>query len=237
LAPIWRRFLCLERVRSLFFAVLGYFLTPLGLVLMGVLDASVVFFLPLGIDFVLVLMTARKPDLFWLFAVLAAIGSVTGAAVTFWMGRQVGEHGLTRFVPEKRLNRVRAKVNNGAAIPVAALAVIPPPFPFTPFVLTSGALGVDAWTFLSTLAGVRALRFGVEALLAHFYGRQILRWMQTPTFKAAVGVFIALAAVGTVASAVALWSGSRRGDTRGPRSDNAGGRRRRRAPRAATNPR
>lgn len=217
-------------MRSLFFAFLGYFLTPVGLVLMGALDASVVFFLPLGIDFVLILMTARKPSLFWLFAVLAALGSVAGAAVTFWMGRKVGEHGLTRFVPDKRLKRVRAKVSGGAAVPVALLAAIPPPFPFTPFVLTSGALGVDAWTFLSTLAGVRVLRFGVESLLAHFYGRHILRWMQTPTFKAAVGAFIGLAVIGTVVSAIALWRGSRQG----PPSNSEEARRRPRTRRATT---
>lgn len=207
-------------MRALFFSVLGYFLTPAGVVAMGVLDASMVFFLPLGIDFVVILMTARKPDLFWLFAILATIGSVGGAALTFWIGRKVGEHGLTKFVPERRLKRVTAKVSEGAAMSVAALAVIPPPFPFTPFVLTSGALGMNAWTFLITLAGVRVLRFGVETLLAHFYGRQILRWMQTPMFKAVVGVFIGLAVIGTIVSAVALIRGSRHvryGSGEGPR--------------------
>ena len=78
-------------MRALFFSLLGYFLTPFGILLMGALDASVFFFLPLGIDFVAILMTARKPDLFWLYAVLATVGSAGGAALTFWMGRQVGD--------------------------------------------------------------------------------------------------------------------------------------------------
>ena len=208
--PIWRRFVCLGAgVRSIFFSVLGYFLTPFGVVAMGVLDASMVFFLPLGIDFVVILMTARKPDLFWLYAVLATIGSLAGAALTFWIGRKVGERGLTKFVPEKRLKRISARVSEGAAMSIAALALIPPPFPFTPFVLTSGAVGVSAWTFFGTLAAARALRFGIETTLAHFYGRQILRWMQTPTFKTVVGVFIGLAVIGTVVSAIALWRSSR----------------------------
>jgi membrane protein YqaA with SNARE-associated domain len=224
-------------VRSFFFSVLGYFLTPAGVVAMGILDASMVFFLPLGIDFVVILMTARKPDLFWLFAILATIGSVAGAALTFWIGRKVGEHGLTKFIPERRLKRVRAKVSEGAAMSVAALAVIPPPFPFTPFVLTSGALGMNAWTFLMTLAGVRVLRFGAETLLAHFYGRQILRWMQTPTFKAVVGVFIGLAVIGTIVSAIALVRGSRHGGAHGAKSDSEQERPRRRTPGAATDPR
>ena len=195
-------------MRALFFSVLGYFLTPAGIVLMGILDASMVFFLPLGIDFVVIIMTARKPELFWLYALLATMGSLIGAAGTFWIGKKAGEAGLSRFVRPKRLERVKARVSRGGAV-VAALGLIPPPFPFTPFVLASGALGMAAWSFFVPLAAVRAFRFGVEAALAHRYGSQILRWMKTPTFQTVVGVFIALAVIGTIVSAVVLIRESR----------------------------
>ena len=46
-------------MRAFFFSILNYFLSPVGLVAMGILDASMVFFLPLGIDFVVIVMTAR----------------------------------------------------------------------------------------------------------------------------------------------------------------------------------
>ena len=49
-------------VRAFFFSILGYFLTPAGIVFMGILDASMVFFLPLGIDFVVIVMTAGGRD-------------------------------------------------------------------------------------------------------------------------------------------------------------------------------
>lgn len=202
-------------MRALFFSVLGYFLTPLGIVVMGFLDASMVFFMPLGIDFVAILMTARHPDLFWLYAILATIGSVSGAVATFWIGRKAGEHGLKRLVGERRLKKVTAHVTRTAAASVATLAIIPPPFPFTPFVLVGGALGVNTWAFFGTLAAVRALRFTVETTLAHFYGSQILNWMKTPSFKIVVGIFIGLAAVGTIVSAIALVRSSRRSSTRG----------------------
>ena len=38
-------------MRSFFYSLLGYFLTPGGLVVMAALDSSSIFFLPLGIDF------------------------------------------------------------------------------------------------------------------------------------------------------------------------------------------
>ena len=194
-------------MRSLFNSLLGYFLTPGGLLLMGALDASVVFFLPLGIDFVVIILTARKPDLFWLYAMLATVGSIIGAAGTFWLGRKVGEAGLKRLIKPSTLRKVEKRVTDSAAVSVAALGLIPPPFPFTAFVLVSGAFRVHAWTFLSVLAGVRLVRFSVEAGLAKYYGRGILAWMQSPTFTAIVFLLTGLAIVGTIASAVAVYRG------------------------------
>jgi membrane protein YqaA with SNARE-associated domain len=204
-----RRPVCFDsRVRAFFFSILGYFLTPAGIILMGALDASMVFFLPLGIDFVVIVMTARKPELFWLYAILATIGSLAGAAGTYWIGKKAGEKGLTRLISPRRLDRVKARVGGGAYV-IAGLALIPPPFPFTPFVLASGALGMNPWGFFGALAGARLFRFGVEGALAYRYGSQILRWMKTPTFQAVVGTIIVLAVIGTIVSAVIAFRGSR----------------------------
>jgi membrane protein YqaA with SNARE-associated domain len=197
-------------VKAVFFSLIGYFLTPAGVILIGALDSSLVFFLPLGVDFVAIIMAARKPELFWLYALLATAGSMVGVAATFWIGRKAGEKGLARFVKRSRLERIQRQVNGTAVYGVAALALIPPPFPFTAFVLTSGALKVEAWHFFGLLAVARLLRFGVETALAAHYGRGILAWMQSRTFTVIVGVLIVVAVVGTAVSAVALIRGTRR---------------------------
>src|SRR5215203_6733760 len=111
-------------MRAFFYSLLGYFVTPWGIVFMGALDSSLVFFLPLGIDFAVIILAARKPELFWLYAILATIGSLIGAMVTFWIGRKVGEHGLTRLMKPSRLERVRNRVSHHAGVGVAALAII-----------------------------------------------------------------------------------------------------------------
>lgn len=201
-------------MRGLFYSFLGYFLTPPGLVVLGALDSSIIFFLPLGIDFAVIILAAKTPKLFWLYAILATVGSVIGAAVTFWIGRKVGEHGLAKLIKPSRLSRVQARVGQGAAVTVAALAIIPPPFPFTAFVLTSGAWRVNAWTFFLTLAGVRALRFAAEAGLAAYYGRGILVWMRSTAFTVTVGAITAIAIIGTIASAVTLYRGTKRHEQR-----------------------
>jgi len=196
-------------MRSLFGPFLGYFLTPAGLVALAALDSSVIFFLPFGIDFVLIILAARHPELFWFYALLATAGSVAGAAATFWMGRTLGEHGLSKFVKPSRLEQVQQRVKKGAAFSVAMLGAIPPPFPFTAFVLTSGALRASALSFLSALAVVRLARFGIESALAARYGRGILAWMESPVFTTVVAALIAVAVVGTVVSLVAVIRSSR----------------------------
>jgi membrane protein YqaA with SNARE-associated domain len=216
-------------MRGLFYSFLGYFLTLPGVVVMGALDSSLVFFLPLGIDFVVILLAARKPELFWLYAILATIGSLIGAAGTFWIGRKVGEHGLSKLVKASRLSRIQKRVGDSAAVSVAALAIIPPPFPFTAFVLTSGAWRVNAWTFFITLACVRIARFLAEGALAAHYGRGLLGWMQSSTFKMAVGGLAVVAVIGTIVSAVAVYRSTRSGPPESRR--DAETRRSRRTPR------
>jgi membrane protein YqaA with SNARE-associated domain len=198
-------------MRALFYSLLGYFLTPVGVLLMAALDSSMVFFLPLGIDFIVIIMTARKPELFWLYAILATVGSLIGASLTFWIGRKVGEHGLSRLVKPSRLKKIEQRVSERAAFSVGALAIIPPPFPFTAFVLASGALHANAWHFLVTLAGVRLVRFLIEGALAAHYGRGIIGWMQSTTFTIVVGVMIGLAVIGTLVSAVAVYRSTKKG--------------------------
>ena len=203
-------------MRAFFYSLLGYFLTPWGLVLMGALDSSLVFFLPLGIDVAVIALAARKPELFWLYAILATVGSLIGAVLTFWIGKKVGEHGLTRLIKPSRLERVRNRISRHAGVSVAALAIIPPPFPFTAFVLASGAIGANPWTFFTTLATVRAVRFLAEAGLAAIYGRRILTWMQSSVFEAIVGVLIALALGGTIVSGIAVLRSTRKPRTQEP---------------------
>ena len=197
-------------MRSLFNSLLGYFLTPWGLLLMGALDASVVFFLPLGIDFVVIILSARKPELFWLYALLAAAGSVAGASLTFWLGRKVGEAGLKRLLKASTLKKVEQRVSHSAAVTVAALGIIPPPFPFTAFLLVSGACRLNPWVFLPALAGIRLARFLIEGGLAAYYGRGILRFMESRTFTAIVITLTTLAIVGTVVSAIAMYRSIKR---------------------------
>jgi membrane protein YqaA with SNARE-associated domain len=192
-------------VTNFFYSIFGFFLTWWGAFLMAALDTSMLFFLPFGIDALVIFLAARDEQLFWLYPILATAGSLTGAAVTFWIGRQAGAVGLERLVPGKRLERLKCKVNERGAIALAIPALLPPPFPLTPFILTCGALDVSRWRFFATFGSVRLLRFGAEAVLARVYGRGVLRILQSEPFQIAVIGFVVIALLGTIISAVLLW--------------------------------
>ena len=188
----------------------GSFASVSGVLFLGILDSTLVFFLPLGIDAVVIFMAARNPELAWLYPVLATTGSVLGSALTYWAGHKVGEHGLSRFVPAGRLQLVRSRLKRHGAFTVAALALIPPPFPFTPFVLVSGALHFSRLRLFPMLALARLVRFGLEAALAVKYGDALVGWMASDTFRIAVATFIAIATIGTIVSAFIVIRRARR---------------------------
>ena len=176
------------------------FASPAGVIVLAALDSTLFFSWPFGIDTVVIVLAARRATLAWIVPLLATAGSLAGAALTFWMGRKIGEQGLERYIPANRLDRVRTRVRDSGAIALGLLDLIPPPFPFTPFVLAAGALEVDTRLFFITLAGARALRFGVEAALAVRYGKAILPWLESPIVENIV--------LGCIVIAVALtaWS-------------------------------
>ena len=180
------------------------FASPAGVLVLAALDSTLFFSLPFGIDASVIILAARLGRLWWIVPFLATAGSVVGAAITFWMGRKIGEAGLDRFVPPKRLEKVRAKIRKSGTIALAALDLIPPPFPFTPFVLAAGALDVKSSTFFVTLIVCRLFRFGLEAALARRYGHRVLAMMDSDLFHEAVSFLIVVAVALTVYSVVRL---------------------------------
>jgi membrane protein YqaA with SNARE-associated domain len=184
--------------------MIAVFASPAGVVVLAALDSTIFFTLPFGIDAAVILLSARSGGFAWIVPVLATVGSIGGALISFWMGRKLGEKGLERFGSPRRLRRVQKRVRETGAIALAVLDLIPPPFPFTLFVLAAGALEVNASTFFITLAVCRLARFGGEAILAVVYGPQILGWLQSEIFNEIVGWIIVLALGASVISLVRL---------------------------------
>lgn len=193
-----------------FSSIFSWFLSPVGLAVLAALDSSMVFFLPAAVDMAVIILTSRQPELLWLSPPLATGGSLVGSYITFTIGRKIGEKSLNHWISERRLKAVESKIKNKGAIALALPAVMPPPFPLTPFVLACGAFNVRVVPAFLTLGIARLIRFSIAAGLAAVYGARIITLLDSPVFKYAIGGFILMSVLGTAYVAFRLVRSTRR---------------------------
>ena len=93
--------------------------------------------------------------------------------------RKAGEKGLQRFISEKKIEKLKSKLENKAGVTVFVATLIPPPFPFTPAVMTASALQTPRAKLLTAVFVGRLLRFGVEGILALYFGRQVIAFINS----------------------------------------------------------
>ncbi len=190
-----------------------------GLLVMGVLDSSFLF-LPLGNDLLVIAMTANRHNFMPYFAAMATAGSVAGCFLLDLVFRKGGEQALDRHMHSKRFEYVRSCVEKQAGWAVAVASVMPPPFPFTPFVAASAALEYPRRKLLGVIAASRFVRFSIEGVLAIYFGHGILRLMRSPEVADAV---IGLIIVSLAGSAFSVFRWIKRSRTAvAPRVRHAG---------------
>jgi len=182
-----------------------------GLLLLGILDSSFLF-APWGNDLLVVAMTARRPHFFPMlyYAAMSTVGSVLGCLLLDVTIRPLGAKGLEKYLPAGRLKRVQSKVgaNTGQALAIASL--VPPPFPFTAFVMAASALQYSRKRLLAVIGASRMVRFTVLGLLAMRFGERILKWLKTPAVQGFLIVLMIFCIVGSVVSVYGWIHRSRR---------------------------
>ena len=179
----------------LFFYHLGGF----GLLGLGVLDSSFLF-MPLGNDMLVVALTARHHERLAYYAAMAAVGSVLGCLLLDVVCRRLGEDALERVFSKKQLEKVRGKMEKRAGAALAFVSLMPPPFPFTPFIAASSLLKVPRGKMLAVIGVSRLARFLIVGSLAIVFGRHIIRWSKAPAFEYGMIGFFLLCVAGSAVS-------------------------------------
>ncbi|MGC2170076.1 MAG: VTT domain-containing protein, partial [Candidatus Sulfotelmatobacter sp.] len=179
--PIWRRLRHLGGV---------------GLILLGLADNSVV---PLtgSMDVLTIWLAARHLRPWPYYGLMATLGAVIGGYITYSLARQGGKEAMERKLSKKRTAQVCKAFERWGFGAVVIPALIPPPFPFLPFLLAAGAMQYSRKKFLAALTLGRGLRYFIEAALGFVYGRHILRFFSR-YYKPALAILIGLAVIGTV---------------------------------------
>jgi membrane protein YqaA with SNARE-associated domain len=167
-----------------------------GLVLLGVADNSVI---PLtgSMDVLTIYLAARHRQTWLYYGLMATLGAVIGGYITYALARKGGKQAMERKLSKRRAAKVYATFERWGFWAVAVPALLPPPFPFVPFLIAAGALQYSREKFLGALTLGRLVRYSIVAGLGALYGTHIVRFFSR-YYKPALTILIGLAVLGGV---------------------------------------
>lgn len=168
-----------------------------GLVLVAFLDSSFIS-LPQVNDLLIVMMVADRPDRWLLYATAATIGSVLGCLVMYGLARKGGEAVLRKWMSKGKVQAGMRQFQRWGLLAVLVPAILPPPAPFKIFVLLAGVAKVPLLQFTAAVALGRGVRYYGEALLARWYGKQAMTFLETNARPVSIGL-AALVVLGALA--------------------------------------
>jgi membrane protein YqaA with SNARE-associated domain len=187
-----------------------------GLVLLGIADNSLI---PLtgSMDVLTIWLAAAHRNLWPYYAAMATAGAVLGGYITYALGRKGGKEAIQKKIKKSRADKLFKRFDRWGFTTVAVGALLPPPFPLVPVLLTAGALQYSRKKFVGALTLGRAVRYSLIAGFGSIYAKQITGFFNR-YYKLAVFILIGLAVIGGVL-ALREYLNSRRSD--GPRRGTA----------------
>ena len=161
---------------------------PFGLFGISLVDSTGIP-LPGGPDAVMIWLSANTPALMPLYALAATAGSAIGCTLLYLVARRAGVAALKRVTPAKR-DRIENLLGRYDLIAVMVPAVLPPPFPFKPFVLGAGVFRLKTWRFITAIFVGRSVRFLIEGWLAIRFGEDAGRIIGQHGWKVLLAVAV-----------------------------------------------
>ncbi|HEX4005174.1 MAG TPA: VTT domain-containing protein [Acidobacteriaceae bacterium] len=146
-------------------------LGPWGVLLGSFIDSASI---PIPIDVLMGLWAWSDKKHFYVYALLAALGSTLGGLVPFFLGRAGGELFLLKRIDRARFESLRNQFEKQEFLAVMVPSLLPPPTTWKLFVFGAGVFEMRTWNFMLAVFIGRTIRFGVETALVVKYGPQIV---------------------------------------------------------------
>src|SRR2546430_766875 len=159
-----------------------------AMMLIGALDSSLLS-LPEVNDYLVVARCYAHPRAVFVFPLFAATGSVIGCLLLYMLLQRGGQAVLYRKFRPEHIQRVERAYARFGILALAIPALWPPPMPFKIFVATAGALQFPRRRFLITILLARSVRYYAEGVLAVYYGRRVLQFLQDNGLMIVTAVF------------------------------------------------
>jgi membrane protein YqaA with SNARE-associated domain len=149
-------------------------LGPWGVLLGSFIDSASI---PIPIDVLMAMFAWSDKQHFYVYALLAALGSSLGGLIPFFVGRAGGELFLLKRVDRVRFDSMRKQFEKQEFLAVMVPSLLPPPTPWKLFVFGAGVFEMRTLLFVLAVFVGRTIRFGVEMALVVKYGPQIIKVM------------------------------------------------------------
>lgn len=146
-----------------------------GLFLMSFLDSSVLTF-PVINDLLLIELSIAHPARMPLYALMAALGSILGCVLLFFIAEKGGEAVFHKHAGKRAQAIHNWVVHNGFGGMLIA-ALLPPPTPFKVFVVAAGVFEVPLISFISAITLARLVRYFGIGYLAIRYGADAMPYL------------------------------------------------------------
>jgi membrane protein YqaA with SNARE-associated domain len=168
-----------------------------GLILLGLIDSSVIP-VPGSLDAMTIVLSAHQRTWWPYYAVMATVGSVVGAYLTYRIARHRGDKELNDRLSKRNAKKVVRAFERWGFGAIAVPALLPPPMPMVPFVIAAGALQYSPKKFLAAMTLGRVVRYCILAYLGAAYGRKIFAVVLAHgevALYATIGVAVAVTAI------------------------------------------
>lgn len=151
--------------------------------------------IPIPIDVLMGMWAWADKRHFWVYALLAALGSSLGGLIPFYIGKAGGELFLLKRVDRARFESMRTRFEKQEFLAVLIPSLLPPPTPWKLFVFGAGVFEMQTLNFLLAVFIGRTIRFGVETALVVIYGPQIVNVVADLAKKHLVLTLLGLAVI------------------------------------------
>jgi len=144
---------------------------PWGVLLGSFIDSASI---PIPIDVLMGIWAWNDKKHFYVYALLAAVGSTFGGLVPFYLGKAGGELFLLKRVNRARFDALRKQFEKQEFLAVMIPSLLPPPTTWKLFVFGAGVFEMRTLNFMLAVFVGRCIRFGVETALVVKYGPEIV---------------------------------------------------------------
>jgi membrane protein YqaA with SNARE-associated domain len=133
-----------------------------GVGAVALLDSSTI---PVPMDLILAGYVWADKGHFWLYCLMAAVGSAIGGLLPYGLGRAGGELFLLKRIDRARFERMRDRFERQEFLAVMIPSMLPPPTPWKLFVFGAGVFEMEVVPFMLAVAVGRMIRWLILSLL------------------------------------------------------------------------